>query len=186
MTTTLNYYNVYAAEARMYAVFPVDRSLEYTALGLGGEAYELLELLAASTFHDDAFEAEVRSESGDCWWYAAAIADALDTPFSRVADFGRVEAQADQDLIYHLSRDLKTILGATKKSIRDDGGKVTAERKAKILSALTGVCMTLKAVAASYESDGFYYPERSVMEANLNKLEARKRAGTIKGDGDHR
>ena len=68
-----------------------------------------------------------------------------------------------------------------KKAIRDDGGRLTDERKALLAKELGDV---LWYVATLSTELGLSMGE--VAGANLDKLAARKAAGKIHGDGDER
>jgi NTP pyrophosphatase (non-canonical NTP hydrolase) len=169
----------YAAQAKQYAVFPRERSIEYTALGLASEVGELIAVLLHS---DGDVDMGLDSEAGDCWWYAAALADALDTPFSEVAGMRRGGITKDRDLLVeHLAFETGAIAGAVKKMIRDDGGALTRDRKGRILDHLHSVCLALDDLALWNNT-----ASAGVMSRNLNKLEDRKRRNVIQGDGDHR
>ena len=184
----MNFYDNYAMQAKQYAVFPLDRSLEYAALGLAGEVGELMEAVYQHVFqvrlHLDRFETwdHRRSEEGDVWWYLAAVCDAADIPFSIVelatAPETSIENRATIDDMYmSLGRGLKHISGAVKKTIRDDGGYFSSKRKDAVIEGVMQIASSLKWLSADY---------KAIMIANLNKLEDRKRNGTIKGDGDNR
>ena len=68
-----------------------------------------------------------------------------------------------------------------KKAIRDDGGRLTEERKALLAKELGDVLWYAATMASELELD-----LGEVAAANLAKLAARKAAGTIHGDGDLR
>ena len=68
-----------------------------------------------------------------------------------------------------------------KKAIRDDGGKMTEERKALLAKELGDVLWYAATLATELGLD-----LGEVAAANLAKLAARKAAGTIHGDGDLR
>lgn len=59
------------------------------ALGMGGEAGEVLDLVKKIRFHGHPLTLEIRDrllkETGDLLWYCALMAWALDTPLSHVA-----------------------------------------------------------------------------------------------------
>lgn len=61
------------APTRDYTV--AELMLVWNAIGLGGEAGEILELVKKGVFHDHGVDhAKIRKELGDVLWYAAAIA----------------------------------------------------------------------------------------------------------------
>jgi NTP pyrophosphatase (non-canonical NTP hydrolase) len=81
-----------------------------------------------------------------------------------------------------LASEAGEVVGQMKKAFRDDGGgNLTTERRASILAEVGDVlwyCARLSAELGASLSD--------VAQANLDKLNARKQAGTITGDGDNR
>jgi NTP pyrophosphatase (non-canonical NTP hydrolase) len=81
-----------------------------------------------------------------------------------------------------LASEAGEVVGQMKKAFRDDGGgNLTMERRASILAEVGDVlwyCARLSAELGASLGD--------VAQANLDKLSARKEAGTITGDGDNR
>jgi NTP pyrophosphatase (non-canonical NTP hydrolase) len=189
---SVNFYDDYAAQAKQYAIFPIDRSLEYTTLGLAGELGEFIECLLEDTdsFPGTPEEASSRAggilehladEAGDVWWYAAALADALEEPFSRIVSNPDLpNYRPDANTLASLACQLGIIAGAVKKSIRDDNGALTLDRKVKIIMALRQLCYDL--ICFDWIGGG----HKAVMTRNLNKLESRKQRNVIAGDGDNR
>lgn len=175
-TITANFYNEYQQQALTTAVFPLERAVDYCALGLASELGELLEKWCDHSYGYDS--PEIDSEAGDVWWYMAALCDALSEPFSRAVDMGQEwNNYIDRDL----SAGLAKVTGAVKKAIRDDHGIITTGRKAKIMEGISQIAFALRNMAEECGTT-----DRAVMLRNLDKLAARKAAGTIKGDGDHR
>lgn len=68
-----------------------------------------------------------------------------------------------------------------KKCIRDDGGRMTDERRDLLRKELGDVLWYLATLATELGLD-----LQDVAEANLAKLARRQEAGTLRGDGDHR
>lgn len=82
--------NQYQREALMTAVYPLDRDLEYTVLGLCSEAGELAGKLKKVIRDNDGdlsseHVRQMRDEAGDVLWYVAAVCDALGTTLGSVA-----------------------------------------------------------------------------------------------------
>lgn len=155
--------NEYQTEALKTAVYPLERALDYTVLGLCSEVAEFL-------------VDPSKSELGDCWWYWAAILDALDTKPSELRPWEGVD--------YHwfmLLGIVGDLAGATKKAIRDDEGRVTAERRVQLLELLARLRDMLYKAARNY-----HWSTDGVLVVNLNKLADRKERGVIKGSGDYR
>lgn len=172
-------WNKYQAEALTTAIYPLERELDYTILGLCSEVAEVAELVYLS----DVDEYELRSEIGDCFWYVAAVADALHSPLQAFW-----EERPFEPVMYNLSEVTGyTIMytgqlaGILKKSIRDDGGKLTAEKRNALFVALSRVLMGLVQLSKLIGSSS-----HAVTQANLNKLSDRKQRGVLQGSGDHR
>jgi NTP pyrophosphatase (non-canonical NTP hydrolase) len=122
--------NEYQQQAMSTAIFPVDRSLDYTVLGLLSEVGELAEawLDNKKTLQD------VAAEAGDCYWYAAAIADTLNVSLQTVVDSytgPEIKLIATTNLIHALTASSGNLAGLVKKAIRDDDGFFSEEREVK-------------------------------------------------------
>jgi len=68
-----------------------------------------------------------------------------------------------------------------KKSIRDDGGELTPERRAKLAKELGDVLWYLAQLATELDLD-----LDDVARANLEKLRSRQLRGVLSGSGDDR
>jgi NTP pyrophosphatase (non-canonical NTP hydrolase) len=68
-----------------------------------------------------------------------------------------------------------------KKAIRDDGGTITAERRAAMARELGDVLWYLSQLATELELD-----LDAIAEENLGKLLSRQRRGVLSGSGDER
>ena len=68
-----------------------------------------------------------------------------------------------------------------KKMLRDDGGKLSVERRQKLLLELGDVLWYLSQLARLAD-----LTLQQVAEANIKKLTSRKERGKIHGDGDNR
>ena len=173
----MNFYENYASEAKQYAVFPRDVSLTYTLIGLVGEIGEMLpEMISA--FSGEKYDPEhLKDEQGDVWWYIANFCEAADIAFWRVCEENDPTLLGKNEIISTLAAGFGTVCGAVKKSIRDDKGVFAEKRKATTYRGLANIVCAMKAMNPEY---------KKVMTSNLNKLESRKRRGTIQGDGDNR
>lgn len=172
--------NEYQQQAMSTAIFPVDRSLDYTVLGLLSEVGELAEAWADNT----QTYSEMAAEAGDCYWYAAAIAATLDTPLQTVVDAYNgpaVKVRLVSNLILQLTATSGNLAGLVKKAIRDDGGHFTSERQAKAEQLLGRTILLLDQLAESLGTTRW-----AVMNENLDKLASRKQRGALQGSGDHR
>jgi len=68
-----------------------------------------------------------------------------------------------------------------KKMLRDDGGKLTEEKKKSLIGELGDVLWYLSVLANELDTD-----LESVVEYNLKKIKSRKERGVQKGSGDFR
>lgn len=68
-----------------------------------------------------------------------------------------------------------------KKTIRDNGGRVSTERRAALAKELGDVLWYLAQLATELELD-----LDEIAQANLDKLLSRQRRGVLSGDGDDR
>lgn len=174
-------WNKYQAEALTTAIYPLERELDYTILGLCSEVAEVAELVWIFTLPSP----ELKSEVGDCFWYVAAVADALKMPLQEVWEAHKeftVHAPVSlQTLAAELVVQSGALAGLLKKAIRDDGGVLTPERRAKIVEHLNHVLLVLKYICQTLGTTA-----HAVTQANLNKLSDRKQRGVLQGSGDHR
>lgn len=172
--------NEYQQQAMSTAIFPVDRSLDYTVLGLLSEVGEMAE----AWVDNSKSYPEVASEVGDCYWYVAAIADTLDVRLELVVKHyagSEVTPKLVANLIPELMASSGNLAGLVKKAIRDDGGHFSSERQAKAEQYLGRTILILDALAVQLGSSRY-----ALMNANLDKLADRKARGVLKGSGDHR
>lgn len=172
-------WNKYQAEALTTAIYPLERELDYTILGLCSEVAEVAELV----YLLDLDEHELRSEIGDCFWYAGAVADALGTTLQQVWDFMPAEYRPvslseTTGLVVVLSGHLAGLL---KKTIRDDGGKLTAQKTSAMMSDLNRVLQALVILCGQLDTTA-----HAVTQENLNKLSDRKQRGVLGGSGNVR
>lgn len=171
-------WNKYQAEALTTAVYTLERELDYAVLGLISEVGEVVENAVA----DDPDHRLIKTEIGDSFWYAAAVADALKTTLQEVWD-NRTDDKASTHEFAPAGLVIQAGLmaGHLKKAIRDDAGVLLPARKAKLILALGSVLTELSALCASLDTT-----VHAVTQANLNKLADRKQRGTLQGSGNHR
>ena len=175
-------WNKYQQEALTTAIYPLERELDYTVLGLLSEVGELAEVFWDCYDQVDKW-ARMKGEGGDCFWYTAAVADAIKVPLQDVWD------RREVIVTYHFNDHILTkltvvtgrIAGIVKKSIRDDGGVISVERREQIIGLLGEVLQLLVNLANQTGSSAAGYTQ-----ANLNKLSDRKSRGVLTGSGDHR
>lgn len=181
-------YNDFQQQALTTAIYPVDREVDYTIVGLGSEIGELAEVYAEAKkgFYgklngEDTKEA--LSECGDIFWYVAATADALKLNLDWVLKQTTTE-------LHHVSKGLTLvdmvvahgkIQGILKKSIRDNSGFLNDEHESLIAAQLCHIW--------NHTAQFIYLlggTENGVMNANLNKLADRKARGVLQGSGNNR
>lgn len=86
----------YQAKVLATEVYQLDRSLNYTILGLTVKVGELAEWIDVSangsidlsdgTALSQIWRKNWKAELGDCWWYTVAIADAMDASLQDIRD----------------------------------------------------------------------------------------------------
>lgn len=83
--------------------------------------------------------------------------------------------------ILGLAGEAGEVANTWKKAFRDDNGRLTTERREKMIGELGDVIWYVARIAWHLDID-----LETVMRRNLAKLNARKEAGTIGGSGDTR
>lgn len=187
----------YQAAARRTAIYPnLGNNISYPAHGLAGEAAEVLEKIL-----EDGPDHAVLAEVGDVLWYASQLGVELGIPLEQVApEPGASEEElsrevvaaldvatrrADANLSLALAADLSVAVGkvseTVKKVLRDRGGVVDDDVRARAAGQLARVVVALAALA-------YVYDQRlaTVAATNLEKLASRAAASTLQGDGDER
>lgn len=185
--STLDYTD-YQQQALTTAIYPVDREVDYTIIGLGSEIGELAEVYgeAKKGFYHTLNGSDTKdalSECGDVFWYVAATADALKVNLDWVLRQATTE-------IHHASKGLTLvdmvvahgrIQGILKKSIRDNDGFLSVKAEQIIYVELAHIW---------HHTAQFIYllggTENGVMNANLTKLADRKARGVLQGSGNTR
>lgn len=175
-------WNDYQRRALTTAIYPKDRALEYTIFGLVSEVAEVAEYIDEDWFRNDAWLNSIRSEVGDCFWYAATVADALGLALHTVATKAAVWHYRELDsAVISLVSASGYMSGLMKKAIRDDAGQVSGDRYNQMVTTLGKIIWILDNIC---ERLGVH--RSFVMGANLEKLADRKERGVLQGSGDHR
>jgi len=83
--------NDYQEWTRTVAIYPADQGVNYTILGLVGEAGEVADkykkvIRDDAGALDDAKRVELIAEVGDVAWYLARLLDELDVPMEQIFD----------------------------------------------------------------------------------------------------
>lgn len=175
-------WNKYQQDALTTAIYPLERELDYTVLGLLSEVGELAEVFWEMCEQVEKWT-RMKAEGGDCFWYVAAIADALKVPLQDVWDQRTPISpyHYNDHILLRLNIVTGRIAGIVKKSIRDDGGVLREERKDQIVFLLGEVLQLLVNLADQTGSSAAGYTQD-----NLNKLSSRKTRGVLAGSGDYR
>lgn len=184
--------DLYQSEALQTAVYPLERGLEYTVLGLLSEVGELAEVCIDANYDQGAGRKwamthvdSAVSELSDNFWYCAAIADALGTTLGQIT-----EAHPPEDVYLSGSRGMVTVFlvreagaiaGIVKKAIRDNNGVLAKGKQHEIEHHLLRVLALLEHLALLLGTTG-----ARARRANILKLADRKERGTLQGSGNHR
>lgn len=87
---------------------PQETMLQWTALGLAGEAGEVVDLIKKQVCHQHGIDADaIAKELGDVLWYIAAIASVLGLSLDEVADrnIEKLRKRYPSGFDYEASRD---------------------------------------------------------------------------------
>ena len=181
----------YQHEALKTAIYPIDRELDYTVLGLLSEVGELGEAYSEGKISDWGFTAlvieKLFSEAGDCYWYTAAVADALNTSLEDVVFLlnGRSEllkfTRSRGLTILEIVKAASDIAGFVKKAIRDNDGYLSDKASEGIKISLGIVFLQLDHLATLFGGNGV-----AIRAKNLNKLADRAARGVLAGSGNTR
>lgn len=179
----------YQHEALKTAIYPVDRELDYTVLGLLSEVGELGEAYSEGKISDWGFTAlvieKLFSEAGDCYWYTAAVADALNTPLDMIVlgvDLSKLNYTRSRGLtILEIVKAASEIAGYVKKAIRDNDGYLSDKASEGIKEQLAVVFLQLDHLATLFGGNGV-----AIRAKNLNKLADRAARGVLAGSGNTR
>lgn len=153
-------------------------SLAYVALGLVGEASELLEKSV------DGDVAGVAAEAGDVLWYVSRLhRECAISPEETFADWPAApsEERPVGDAAVEVVIAAGRVAEIVKKMIRDDGGELSPARRDAIVVALGRVADAWLALNAAAELD-----PAETARANIEKLLDRKRRQVLSGSGDDR
>jgi NTP pyrophosphatase (non-canonical NTP hydrolase) len=175
----------YQKAASQTALYPQDKGLYYTALGLVDELGELAEKLYVIV--DDQphrystnDKTDIMKETGDVLWYVAMLAKELDIDLEfPVSSIMRPEVHLGYDVVGEALVVACKVAGRVKKIIRDgsDATKVDAIRM--YLEAI------LNKLSKATHHLGLFSLE-TVAGYNIYKLTDRSVRGVLQGDGDTR
>lgn len=178
----------YQHEALKTAIYPVDRELDYTVLGLLSEVGELGEAYAAGKqgwgYSQAALE-QLFSEAGDCYWYLAAVADAINAPLGTIVTVREaleVQYLSSRGLtVLEIVRAASAIAGIVKKAIRDNDGYLSDKGRETIKDEIAIAWLHLDNLATLFGGNGV-----AIRAKNLNKLADRAARGVLAGSGNTR
>jgi NTP pyrophosphatase (non-canonical NTP hydrolase) len=178
--------NEYQTGAVSTAIYP-DIMMAYPALGLCGEVGELIAAINKDRYSGECSDNldSVKKEIGDVLWYAANIAEDMDTRLSEVMGRENFEVCPETWNIDDALIDLPVCAGEVaeniKKAIRDNDGAVSYARGRNILAALCLLVIWLERLCS-----GFGATLEECAQLNLDKLRSRAERDAIKGEGDYR
>lgn len=178
----MQYWNPFQEKAMSTAIYPPDRAAEYTALGLASEIGEVVAVL----YTDEDFEYKtqrMKAETGDCFWYCAALASAIGMPLQEVALLSPVVTYSHSvpRVLGSISIAAADICGIVKKTLRDDTGELSPEKQGRIAKELGRILWLLDNLCTLLGTN-----RHAVMHANLSKLSDRQERGVLTGSGDAR
>lgn len=198
-------YDYYTSEVAKLAQYPHANenniaSVLYPALGLNGEAAEVVEkidviLSRKQSFFEPLLNSDSRisiiKESGDVLWYVTRLGVELGSTLEKTFDKAlseQIRRNSVNDLAA-VSRGLTISVGRiaehVKKTLRDDTttleDEITDERKQLILLSLSEVTFYLTEIIRLIDST-----VEEVAQENLNKLNSRVQRGVLGGSGDNR
>jgi NTP pyrophosphatase (non-canonical NTP hydrolase) len=172
----------YQIAASSTAIYPnKGNNLAYAVLGLTEETGEALQ---KAGFQTKTKEHELfLKELGDVLWYVNATAFEAGSSLLELITIkaSPIPEGSIEELMTILFFECSVIAGRAKKVIRDNNGVVTEEKRAVILQSLSNVIRCLELLADKAEST-----LQEVANMNIQKLQFRKVAGTLLGDGDIR
>lgn len=169
--------NDYQEAARRTAVYP--GKLAYPTLGLCGEVGELIVAYLTKS-------KEIPKEIGDVLWYVANVS--TDAGMSLKYTGGQEDFDYIADSVWskdeacsYLAACSGRVAENVKKTIRDNEGELSEDRRKNIRNALNKVLYGLAVMA---RNNGTTLDQCA--EENLAKLQSRAERGVLKGDGDDR
>lgn len=157
-------------------------------LGLAGEVSELAGGIKDFNGYADSETRAIQKENkiigeiGDVFWYWFALAKELKFNYYEmwnIALTNMKHTKPHNDEILYVVESSGRVIEHLKKSIRDDNGEITSERKEKIREKMLETLDYLLLFAKSVNIDPYH-----IMQRNYDKLYARNEEGTISGEGD--
>lgn len=162
------------------ATYPKDdKRPVYPCMGLMGESGELIDKLKKIIRGDDPDEEGIKKEIGDVLWYVARFCEDSGLKMSDYWGIRTVRSYFGENQNFFLSTGLmkhvsKLCDRAWLESDTNQYLSIISECIGGILGVLTRLC------------ENFDYTIEDAMRNNMDKLESRKKRGTIQGSGDER
>lgn len=175
-------WSTYMRRAAEFRVYPPERESEYLALKLVSELGEVAGKIAKRMRGDEVTDDMILDEIGDCLWYLAMIArrwdwTTIDNIQRHIADdTDHPEFYAFNSLIYAVDVSGALLRGRDPEYLEREFG--TGDL---VGMCLRYTCSWLDRLAQCYDSSLGELKTR-----NIEKLEGRRAAGTIRGSGDDR
>lgn len=196
-----NQFDEYQKQAKKTAIYPKDRALEYTALGLVSEVGEIAGKVKKvirdqGGVFTDVTRAQIGAEMGDVLWYVAMCADALGEDLSdEQACVPHTTFDGYQDQWIFVSYDkgsalrLAIVTGVYASAVDDHedlrGIEGMEERRESALrDCMVTLCDVLEELGALCNTLGVRLAD--IAQGNLDKLASRAARNKIGGSGDER
>ena len=161
----------YYEKARKTAIYPnIGDNYTYPLLGLIEESAEVDEKIVLK---EDS-KLNMIKELGDVYWYLTSCSFEMNLDFKELLNNPKESSLS-------LALEASKIAGYLKKIMRDDEGKLTPDKKDKIIDSLKNIVFLLNEYQDKYEVS-----QLEVMKHNIEKLYSRKKRGVLKGSGDNR
>ena len=172
--------NEYQNRARTTAIYP--GHLTYPALGLCGEAAELMEVW---TEYGVGSGTDIVKEAGDVMWYVANLAMDASLSFQEILGEDKWPVTGAVWTVNETFMDLCIMAGKVaenvKKTMRDTDGVLSTQRRENIKHFLRKILHMLAEILA-----GEGVKMKKAAKINIKKLTDRAARNALKGDGDNR
>jgi NTP pyrophosphatase (non-canonical NTP hydrolase) len=179
----------YQERAHTTAIYPEERGVEYTVLGLCSEIGEIAgkikkQIRDGSKWNGEQLEdyrKAVLHEVGDVLWYVAELCTTMGIKFNTVVYAAR---SFEVPPVTNVGLSLRLILTCSmlaSVALAHAENGTSDELKEAVTQMLIPVVAGVRRMCEMYNAD-----IEIVMTLNLGKLEARAQAGTLGGNGDNR
>lgn len=170
-------FSEYESIAFSTAIYPQrGNNLAYPILGLIEETSEVVEKI------DKLDKIGLMKELGDQTWYIASVCFELSIPFFNLeSKITTLPISKNLPLLNIMEESIGKIAAIAKKSIRDNNGKITEDKKNICIDHLSTILSAIHTLSFMH---GFSLED--VFLSNTNKILDRKKRNKINGSGDLR